>query len=100
MSNGGGGEISSVELRRLDGRPAIYWILIVSGLAVNWFGAFIKFHGRHSSLSRTVLLEASLLLLISVSISAVVGRRDWRYMVLSFFYVSLGVAGFVFIGAR
>jgi hypothetical protein len=93
-------EISDAELRQLDARPGLYWILVIGGLGINWLGGYARFRSRYSVFSRTVLLETFLLLLVSVTISAVIGRRNWRYALLLFVCVSLGVAGFFFIGAR
>jgi hypothetical protein len=78
----------------------VFWTSILGGLATNWFGAFAKYRGRYPLVSWRVLHEFELFLFLSVCIAVIIGRRNWRLSVLVFWFVSIGVAGFFFIGAR
>lgn len=40
-------DFSKKRLQQLDDRPVLYWVLILAGVAANWFGGFIRFHGRY-----------------------------------------------------
>ena len=78
----------------------LFWILIIGGVAINWFGGFMRFRARYSFLSSVVLHEFILFLVVSAIIAAAVGRKNWRLSLLVFWFSSLGVSGFFYIGAR
>ena len=77
-----------------------FWLLLLAGIVFNWGGGFVRYRAHQSLFSNVVLREALFFLVISTIISALVGRKDWRWAVAAFPYVSVGVAGFFCIGAR
>ena len=78
----------------------LFWILIIGGVAINWFGAFMRFRARYSFVSSVVLHEFIVFVILSAIIAAAVGRKNWRLSLLVFWFSSLGVTGFFYIGAR
>jgi hypothetical protein len=91
-----------VETLRRVVKPSgkLFWILIIGGVAINWFGGFMRFRARYPFLSSVVLHEFVLFLILSAIIAAAVGRKNWRLSLLVFWFSSLGVTGFFYIGAR
>lgn len=77
-----------------------FWVLVLAGIVLNWVGGFVRYRAHQSLFSTEVLREALFFFVISVLISAFVGRKNWRWGVAVFPYISIGVAGFFCIGAR
>ncbi len=97
-----GGVSLDVETLRRVVKPSgrMFWILSIGGVAINWFGSFMRFRGRYTFFSPVVLREFIFFLVLSAIIAAAVGRKNWRLSLLVFWFSSLGVAGFFYIGAR
>ena len=95
-------DANDIETLRRIIKPSrkIFWILIIGGVAINWFGGFMRFRARYSFFSPVVLHESIFFLVLSALIASAVGRENWRLSLLVFWFSSLGVTGFFYIGAR